>query len=156
MADLQIRKDFVDGMEEVFTTLFNEGVEDGIYYYPLSENTTSNVYGESKSKVYKSPILLVASAHVTPVHGEEDIESIKGDASFTVPLKSLQNNNLSVTREDIDKMCRGVIQFHNVFYEIDNINPSTYVEDIFLFYKFQCSELLGVKDVIVEEVIPNE
>ena len=151
MANEQIRKDFVDGIEEVFTSLFNEGVTDGIYLYLLSDKTTTNVYGESKEKVYKKPILLVANAHLTPTQGEEYVESIKNSASFTVPLKTLQDNKLGVTNEDLAKMRKGVISFHNVFYTIDNISPSTYVEDIFLFYKFICTEALNFIPVIEGE-----
>ena len=40
MADLSIRKDFVDGVQEIFTTLFNEGVTDGLDLYLMSKNKT--------------------------------------------------------------------------------------------------------------------
>ena len=42
MADLSIRKDFVDGVQEIFTTLFNDGVTDGLDLYLMSENTSSS------------------------------------------------------------------------------------------------------------------
>ena len=50
MADESIRKDFVDGVQEIFTTLFNDGVNDGINLYLMSDKTKTNVYGENKFK----------------------------------------------------------------------------------------------------------
>ena len=59
MADESIRKDFVDGVQEIFSTLFNDGVSDGIDLYLLSTQTKKNVYKESKVKIYQKPIKLV-------------------------------------------------------------------------------------------------
>lgn len=153
MADKSIRKDFVDGVQEIFTTLFNDGSEDndGIFYYALSNKTTTNVYGETRDKVYKQPILLVASAHLTPTQGQQDTESVKDVARFTVPLKSLQENNLGVTNNDLAEMRRGLIKFHDVFYLIDNIKPKAYVEDVFLMYDLECTEDLDIDSVEVEQ-----
>ena len=53
MADESIRKDFVDGVQEIFSTLFNDGVSDGIDLYLLSTQTKKNVYKESKVKIYQ-------------------------------------------------------------------------------------------------------
>ena len=44
MADESIRKDFVDGVQEIFTTLFNDGKSDGLNLYLMSENTKTNFY----------------------------------------------------------------------------------------------------------------
>ena len=151
MADLSIRKDFVEGVQEIFTTLFNDGVNDGINLYLMSEKTKTNVYRESKYKKYKAPKLLVAQARLTPTQGEQDVESVKGQATFVVPLKSLQNRGLGVTTSDLDEMRRGVIEFHGVFYTIDNILPKAYIEDVFLMYDFVCTEDKYTTEVLVEE-----
>ena len=156
MADLSIRKDFVDGVQEIFTTLFNDGVSDGIKLYLLNENTKTNVYGENKYKMYKQPIGLPAKATLTPTQGVEDIKGIKDQATFVVPLKALQNNDLGVTNADLDKMRKGVIEFHGVFYTIDNILPKAYIEDVFLMYQFVCTEDKNVKSILVEEVNQDE
>ena len=140
MADESLRKDFVDGVEEIFTTMFNDGVTDGLKLYLMSEKTKTNVYGESKYKTYKSPKMLVTQAHLTPTQGEQYVEAIKDKAVFIVPLKSLQNQQLGVTNKDLDEMRKGVIEFHGVFYTIDNILPKAYVTDIFLLYHFVCTE----------------
>ncbi len=151
MADLSIRKDFVDGVQEIFTTLFTDGVTDGINLYLMSNNTKTNVYGESKYKMYQQPKLLVSNARLTPTQGEQDVEGIKDKSTFVVPLKSLQENNLGVTSADLNTMRRGVIEFHGVYYTIDNIIPKAYVEDVFLMYQFVCTEDKNVTSLLVEE-----
>ena len=150
MADLSIRKDFIDGVQEIFTTLFNDGETDGINLYLLSSKTRTNVYKESKYKVYKTPKLLVAQVHSTPTHGSQDVEAIKDKVTFTVPLKSLQNQELGVTNADLDEMRRGIIEFHGTYYTIDNILPKAYVEDVFLLYHFECTEDKFIKEVVIE------
>lgn len=149
MADLSIRKDFVDGVQEIFTTLFNDGVSDGLNLYLLNENTKVNIYGENKYKVYQQPKMLVTQAKLTPTQGEEDVKSIKDQAIFVVPLKSLQDRGLGVTNKDLETMRKGVIEFHGVYYTIDNILPKAYIEDVFLFYHFVCTEDKQITSVLV-------
>ena len=151
MADSSIRKDFVEGVHEIFTTLFNDGVTDGINLYLISEKTKTNVYGENKYKRYQAPKRLVAQARLTPTQGEQDVESIKDKAVFIVPLKSLQDKGLEVTNADLDILRKGVIEFHGVFYTIDNILPKAYIEDVFLMYHFVCTEDKYVTGILVEE-----
>ena len=152
MADLSIRKDFVDGVQEIFTTLFNDGVTDGLDLYLMSENTSSNnVYRENKYKMYKAPKRLVTQARLTPQQGEKDVEVIKDKAVFVVPLRSLQDNNLGVTNNDLDIMRKGMIKFHGVYYTIDNILPKAYIEDVFLMYYFVCTEDKYTTEILIEE-----
>ena len=156
MADDSIRKDFVDGVYDIFTTLFTDGVNDGLNLYLLSESTKPNVYGENKYKVYKAPILLVCKAQLSPTQGNQTVEEIKDVAVFTVPIKSLQDANLGVTNDDLDTMRKAVIEFHGVFYNIDNITPNAYIEDTYLMYKFDCTEDKHVKSVQIEEQMEEE
>lgn len=151
MADLSIQKDFVDGVQEIFTTLFNDGESDGINLYLMSDKTKTNVYKESKYKMYKQPKRLVAQARLTPTQGEQDVEVIKDKAVFIVPLKSLQNRELGVTNADLDEMRKGVIEFHGVYYTIENILHKAYIEDVFLMYHFVCTEDKYVTSLLVEE-----
>ena len=151
MADMSIRKDFVDGVYDIFTALFNDGVTDGVYLYLLSDKTRTNVYKESKYKLYKQPILLVAQARLTPTHGGEDVKGIKDQATFIIPLKSLQDNNLGVTNDDLDILRKGVIEFHGTFYTIDNILPKAYIEDVFLMYHFECTEEKHLTNLLIDE-----
>lgn len=150
MADESIRKDFVEGVQEIFTTLFNDGVNDGIKLYLLSDSTKTNVYKESKYKVYQQPKMLVAQARLTPEQGEEDVKGIKESAVFIVPLQSLRIAGLNVTNTDLDTMRKGVIEFHGVFYTVDNILPKAYIEDVFLMYHFVCTEDKHTTSISVE------
>lgn len=150
MADESIKKDFVDGVQEIFTTLFNDGVSDGIKLYLLSDSTKTNVYKESKYKIYQQPKMLVTQARLTPTQGEEDVKGVKDKAVFVVPLKSLQERELGVTNKDLDTMRKGVIEFHGVFYTVDNILPKAYIEDVFLMYHFVCTEDKHTTSVLVE------
>ena len=151
MADESIRKDFVDGVQEIFTTLFNDGVNDGINLYLMSDKTKTNVYGENKFKMYKQPKLLVAKANLTPTQGEQDVEGIKDSAVFVVPVKSLQENELGVTNADLDIMRKGVVEFHGVYYKVENILPKAYIEDVFLMYQFECTEDKYTTEILTEE-----
>ena len=151
MADLSIRKDFVDGIQDIFTTLFNDGESDGLDLYLISDKTKTSIYKESKYKIYKSPIKLTTQARLTPTQGEQDVEVVKDKAVFVVPLKSLQENNLGVTNTDLDIMRKGVIEFHGVYYTIDNILPKAYIEDVFLMYQFECTEDKYTTEILTEE-----
>lgn len=150
MADESIRNDFTEGLYEVFTSLFNEGVSDGIKLYLLSDKTKSNIYKENKYKTYKQPKLLVAQATLTPTQGEEDVRGVSNKASFSVPLKSLQENELGVTNADLNTMRKGVIEFHGVYYSIDIILPRVYLEDVFLMYRFECTEDKNITSILIE------
>lgn len=136
--------------------MFNDGVTDGLNLYLLSDKTKKNVYGENKVKYYQPPIRLVTQARLTPIQGEQDVETVKGNAQFTVPLKELMLKNIEVTTPALAEIRRGVIEFHGTFYNIDNILPKAYVEDVFLLYTFVCTEDLQVKSVAVYEEPPEE
>lgn len=156
MSDKSIRKDFVDGVQEIFTTLFNDGVEDGVDFYALDlDNTSTNVYGECKYKQYKDPKKLVCKAEIKPFHGDNAIEYIKNSATFTVTLKSLQENDLDLTDYGLDLMRRGIMYFNGTFYYIDNITPKAYIEDVFLMYAFTCTQILD-EEVNFQENYTND
>ena len=150
MADLSIRKDFVDGVGEIFTSLFNDGVTDGLKLYLMSDETTTNVYGENKYKKYKEPKMLTTQARLTPTQGEQDVEGVKDKAVFVVPLKSLQDNGLEVTNDSLSEIRKGIVEFHGVFYKIDNILHKAYIEDVFLMYHFVCTEEKHFQDLFIE------
>ena len=156
MADKSIRQDFLEGIQEIFTTLINNGDEetDGVFLYLLSEkNTTNRTYKESKYKTYQKPVLLVCKAEIAPTHGEETVEEVKDRAEFTVTYPSMIEHGLSVTHEALEEMRRGVMKFHDTWYVIDNIIPKAYVEDVFLMYRFQCTEdkVFDEEAIIIED-----
>ena len=152
MADKYIRQEFIDSTMEIFTTLFNDGSEttDGVYLYLLSEDTQTNVYGEQKYKTYKPPVLLVCHVRLVPTQGNEDVKGIKNQTTFKVPLQSLLDYNLGVTDNDLRIMRKGMMRYKDTYYVIDNITPSTYVEDTFLFYSFECTEAIDTTSLNIE------
>lgn len=152
MADESIRKDFVEGVYEIFSTLFNDGVNDGINLYRMSENSKPNVYGECKCKTYKKPILMVAKAIVSPSHDDETVLGFSENATFTIPVKSFQCNNLGVSKKELSEYMRSVIEFKGVYYTVEKITPKAYIEDTFLMYDFLCKELKDYESIEVEEV----
>ena len=137
MADQSIRKDFVEGVQEIFTTLFNNGDEgtDVLFFYPLSDSNTPNIYGESKYKIYKNPLLLVCKATLSPTQGDQSVETVTDQAEFVVTLKSLQENGLDTSNNGLEEMRRGIIKFHNAFYLIDNIIVSV---SLYRTYRLRC------------------
>lgn len=149
MAYQDIRNDFIEGVNEVFTTLFNNASEgDGVYLYLLSSQRDTNVYGERKYKTYQEPILLTCQAILNPTYGEQTVEEIKDKAEFVVPLKAFLDKGIEVTHESLAEMRKGVLKFNDVIYIIDNIVPKAYVEDVFLMYRFICTEDIHRKVVV--------
>lgn len=149
MAVTDIQRDFIEGVHEVYATMFTDGVNDGVYFYPLYEPEKKSVYREVKYKQYLSPILLVAKVTLTPEHGEEDVKSIKERAEFKVTYKSLVDNEIDVSNKNLVNLRKGLIRYKDTFYEIDNISPTTFVEDVFLAYVFECTEEPTLTDVVV-------
>ena len=152
MSDLGIRQDFIDGLQEIYTTLFNDGITEGINLYILSEENTTNIYGESKYKKYKQPIRLLSKASLSPTQGQQDTECVKNTASFTVPYGTLLEKEIDVSKEGLDKLQRSVIEFRGVYYLVDVVNPKAYVEDCFLTYSFQCTEDTQISELLLEEI----
>ena len=107
--------------------------------------------------------LVISGGHTEIIYMDQDL-SFKRIGSITVAfneeqidtLKSLQENDLGVTNKDLDEMRKGVIEFHGVFYTIDNILPKAYIEDVFILYHFVCTEDKYVTEVLVEEIEEGE
>lgn len=162
MAFVDIRQEFIDGVQEIFTTLFNnlEEPEDGCFLYLLSKQRETNIYGEKKYKTYQIPKRLVCKVISSPTYGAEPtIEEIRDDqAEFVVPLQSLYNAGLQVSKEDIVEMRKGLLKFHGVYYTIDNIIPKAFVEDVFLMYRFLCTEEVNREKLVIhyEEGVTEE
>lgn len=156
MADLSIRNDFLEGTQEIFTTMFNDGVTDGLDLYLLSTQTKRSVYKESKVKLYQKPIKLVTQARINPVQGDNDVETVKGDAQFVVPLSDLMKKGVDVSTKGLAVLRQGVIEFQGVYYTIDNILPKAFVEGVFLLYTFVCTEDLQMEEIMIEEPPADE
>lgn len=150
--DKEIQEAFVDGMNEVYSVMFTDGVNDGVKLYLLDPSTEGGFYKESKVKKYKKSVLLVAKAQTNmKVKGDEVVESdVKNLPKFTVPYKSMRDNNIPCqTEKDWDILKRGFIEFHEAFYEIKSAKPQTFVEDLFLTILFECEYRKDITSLLV-------
>ena len=146
MAIKEIQDAFVDGIHEVFTTLFNEGVADGVYFYPFNPNCKSdNVYKERIGKQYLEPILLVAKVTIEVIDPTDTFRVVSHKGTFRVTYKSLRDNKIDVSLSNLKELEKGLIKYKDMVFEIENIEPTTYVEDVFLTYEFHCKEKIGDK-----------
>lgn len=144
MANKEIQDAFVDGIHEVFTTLFNEGISDGVHFYPFNPNCKSdNVYKERIGKLYLDPILLVAKVTIDVVDPTDSFRTVSHRGTFRVSYKSLRDNNVDVSLKNLKELEKGLMKYKDMVFEIEKIVPTTYVEDVFLTYEFQCKEKLG-------------
>lgn len=150
--DKEIQEAFVDGMNEVYSVMFTDGVNDGVKLYLLDPSTEGGFYKESKVKKYNKPVLLVAKAQTNmKVKGDEVVESdVKNLPKFTIPYKSMRDNNIPCqTEKDWDILKRGFIEFHEAFYEIKSAKPQTFVEDLFLTILFECEYRKDITSLLV-------
>ena len=152
----EIQDAFVDGINEVYSIMFTDGVNDGVKLYLLNPSTSSGFYKESKVKRYKTPVLLVAKAQTNMQDRGDAIpdSEVKDYPKFTVTYKSMRDKGVPCQSEsDWDNLKRGYIEFHNSFYEIKNVKPQTFVEDVFLTVVFECEYRPDVTGVLVEEIL---
>lgn len=147
----EIRQQFVDGINEVYSTMFTDGVNNGVYFYPLHEPAKKSVYKEVKYKQYLSPVLLVAKVQISPEVEEEDVKAQKGRAVISVTVKSLQDNGIDVSYNNLLNIKKGVMKYKDTFYDIDTIEPKVFVRDSFMVYEFKCTEDLSTKEVEIYE-----
>lgn len=147
----EIRQQFVDGINEVYSTMFTDGVNSGVYFYPLHEPAKKSVYKEVKFKQYLSPVLLVAKVQISPQIEEEDVKAQKGKAVISVTVKSLMDNNIDVSYSNLLNIKKGVFKYKDTFYGIDTVEPKVFVRDTFMVYEFNCTEDLSTKEVEIYE-----
>ena len=152
MSDSSIRKDFVEGTYEIFTTLFNEAKtpDDGVQFFKYLGGEES-IYEEHKFKKYGSPITLVAKVQEPMQDGTNEIEKQKRHAIFTVPIKSLTENGVdSMNKSTVSEMRKGIMKCGDVFYYISLIQGKAFVENVYLFWEFHCVEVEDLESICVE------
>ena len=153
MADETIRRDFLDGVQEVFTTLFNEGVgEDGILYFPYLSGD-DNPYQEHKFKRYSKPLTFVSNVDEQMTDGStpEGVDAQKRKAVFTVPTKCLTERGItSMDKATVSLLRKGLIRYDDVFYMIDKVQGKTFVENTYLMWEFYGTEVIDPDRIQVE------
>lgn len=137
MAQKRISDEFLDGIYEAYTILMT----DQIFLKLLDEgNTTTNVYGETKEKAYLEPIQLYGKFAMSTMQGEEEVEGIQDYITVTIPTKSLMLNGVDISPQNYSTLENGAIHYKGVDYNIFRVNPTTNIDDVFLFYVFYCEK----------------
>lgn len=159
----EIQDAFTDGIYDVYSIMFTDGISDGIKLYLFDEETRRNFYKESKVKRFKPSKLLVAKAEADMQEREKDDypeDDFKNHPTFTVPYKSLRGNDISCqTEEDFRVLRKAYIEFHKAFYEVQKVSVRTFIEDVFEFITFKCvyrpdiDELTLTVDGITDEEV---
>lgn len=146
MADLSIQNAFLDGLEEVFSIMFTDRLTLSLLD---EENTQTNIYEETPSKVYLDPIPLIGRIQTTFTQGEEPVEGVQIDAVITIPTKQLITKNIPhETDEDLETLKKGKFAYGGFEYLVEKVVPKTLVADMWQMYDFNCrvekkSSLIG-------------
>lgn len=135
-ADLSIQNAFLDGMEEVYKTLFTEEVD-----FSFLDETASktNVYDETPQKVYCEPIRLVGKVSTDFKQGEQFVEGIHIDCTITIPTKQLISAEIPrKSYADLERLRKGRFFYKGYNYLVKKVAPRTLVADEWHFYEFSC------------------
>lgn len=143
MAQQDIQQAFVEGIYEIYSIMFTDGEEDGIELSFLDESGTKvdSVYRESKNKKYEEPIILCGRATLSPEKSEDIIHDVEYDAVFKFPYKSFLDHDIDVSIAGLERLRKAKLTFHGKDYNVFNIIPTTFVENVFLVYEFRCTEV---------------
>lgn len=155
MADLEIQREFKEGVHEIFRTLFNDGVNSGVRYFPYITSDL-NIYDEDRFRKFRKPYLLIAKVSLFPQQPEEYIEELKDLAHFVVPLQEFENKGISVTPKDLEEIRKGYFAFEGVLYDVIEIRPSAFVENVFLLYDVVCKPNPSITNLLVVDDTTGE
>lgn len=156
MADLSIQNAFLDGIEEIFSTMFTNRL-----YLSLldEEGTTVNVYGESSDeKMYLSPIQLIGRIQTTFTQGEDPVEAVNIDAVITIPTKQLITHQIPhQTESDLETLKKAKFAYDGFEYLVDKVVPKTLVTDKWQMYDFMChkDKNSSLDDYVTPPITPN-
>lgn len=132
----EIRREFLDGIEEVYGTLLTSVSLEMLDV----ESTVTNVYDEAPEKVYKEPIQVISRVVLSISPNETADRNEFQKATFTVPTKQLITNEIPhITQEELEALKGVRITFNGIQYLVDLVVPSVCIADIFQFYAFQCT-----------------
>lgn len=136
MSRDNIAQEFLDGVYEVFDTILSSN----IYIKLLDEENSvpDNIYGEAQSKVYHPPLKLVGKFSLTMKEGEQPIEGIQDFAVAKIATKSLIDNGIDISPQNYSYLHKAVIVYDGVEYPVQEVTPTTNVDDVFLFFEFKC------------------
>lgn len=146
MADLTIQNAFLDGIEEIFSTMFTDRLQLRLLD---EEATQTNIYKETTDKVYLDPIQLIGRIQTTFTQGENPVESVQIDAIITIPTKQLITNQIPhETDSDLETLKKAKFAYDGFEYLVEKVVPKTLIADKWQMYSFECrvekkSSLIG-------------
>lgn len=136
MADLDIQNAFLDGIEEIFSTMFTDRLQLSLLD---EESTQVNIYDETPDKVYLSPIPLIGRIQTTFTQGENPVEKVQVGATITIPTKQLITKQIPhQTEKDLETLKKAKFSYDGVEYLVDKVVPKTLVADKWQMYDFIC------------------
>lgn len=134
-----IQEAFLEGIEEVYSIMFTQHCF--IHFLDEEQTQTNDLYGETKEKVYKEPIEIVAKIEQFPNKGESEEETILRKATITVPTKQFLDKEIPCLFEsDWEELRKVKFSYEGTEYLVNVVKPKTLVADIWQFFEFKCTE----------------
>lgn len=138
--DLSIQKAFLDGMKELWDTVFTTV---DLVLLDTDNTIINEVYSEVVGdKVYLPPLTLPAKVDLSLHELSDDTEGKSYNATFRFPTKVFLDNNIDLSvKKGLDILRKAKIEYQGAEYEIQDIKPQTNIQGVYLFYQFLCNEV---------------
>lgn len=137
--DLSIQKAFLDGMKELWDTVFTTV---DLVLLDTDNTTINEVYSEVVGdKIYLPPLTLPAKVDLSLHKLSDDTEGKSYNATFRFPTKVFLDNNIDLSVKGLDTLRKAKIEYQGAGYEIQDIKPQTNIQGVYLFYQFLCNEV---------------
>lgn len=138
--DLSIQKAFLDGMKELWDTVFTTV---DLVLLDTDNTIINEVYGEVVGdKIYLPPLTLPAKVDLSLHELRDDTEGKSYNATFRFPTKVFLDNNIDLSvKKGLDILRKAKIEYQGAEYEIQDIKPQTNIQGVYLFYQFLCNEV---------------
>ena len=135
--DKEIQDAFLDGMNEVYATMFTDQLE----FQALDmTNTHTNIYGESPAKVFLPTIKLVGNFLETVLDETQPVEENNVTTLIKIPTKQLIINNIGhLTEADFKNLERAQFTYRGRTFTVNRVVPTTLIADLWQVYEFHCS-----------------
>lgn len=138
--DLSIQKAFLDGMKELWDTVFTTV---DLVLLDTDNTIINEVYSEVVGdKIYLPPLTLPAKVDLSLHELSDDTEGKSYNATFRFPTKVFLDNNIDLSvKKGLDILRKAKIEYQGAEYEIQDIKPQTNIQGVYLFYQFLCNEV---------------
>lgn len=138
--DLSIQKAFLDGMKELWDTVFTTV---DLVLLDTDNTIINEVYDEVVGdKIYLPPLTLPAKVDLSLHELSDDTEGKSYNATFRFPTKVFLDNNIDLSvKKGLDILRKAKIEYQGAEYEIQDIKPQTNIQGVYLFYQFLCNEV---------------